>query len=110
MILHDYEEGVGTLQHMSRYMRASYSSFFGSDQFVMEFSTKTLKQFYLNMPQSFMGLPGRGESRIESSQHAAIVRKAACSNSTQAGEFGSWGCEHCSYLSWQRNPAQQLII
>jgi len=68
---------------LGQYMRASYSSLFGSDQFVMEFSTKTLKQFYLNMPQSFMGLPGRGESRIESSQHAAIVRKAACSNSTQ---------------------------
>ena len=76
----------------------------------MEFSTKTLKQFYLNMPQSFMGLPGRGESRIESSQHAAIVRKAACSNSTQAGEFWSWGFEDCSYLSWQRNPAPQLMI
>ena len=27
-----------------RYMRASYSSFVGKDQFVMEFGEKTLKQ------------------------------------------------------------------
>ena len=66
-------------------MRASYSSLFGSDQFVMEFSNKTLKQFYMNMPQNFMGLPNRGESRTESQQHAAIVRKATCSTTNQAG-------------------------
>lgn len=68
---------------LGQYMRASYSSLFGSDQFVMEFSNKTLKQFYMNMPQNFMGLPNRGESRTESQEHAAIVRKATCSTTNQ---------------------------
>ena len=65
-------------------MRASYSSLFGQDQFVLEFADKTLKhlgpraqepqltcrclqprQFYLGMPQQFMGMPNRGLSRTE---------------------------------------------
>lgn len=77
--------GVLHCQDLPRYMRASYSSLFGSDQFVMEFSKKNLKQFYSHMPQNFMGVPGRGDTRAEGTQYAAIVRKATCSNTSQAG-------------------------
>ncbi|OLP80555.1 putative phosphatidylinositol 4-phosphate 5-kinase MSS4 [Symbiodinium microadriaticum] len=68
---------------LGQYMRASYSSLFGQDQFVLEFSDKTLKQFYLGMPQHFMGLPNRGVSRTEGLENTAIVRKATCSTNSQ---------------------------
>lgn len=68
---------------LGQYMRASYSSLFGQDQFVLEFGDKTLKQFYLGMPQHFMGLPNRGVSRTEGLENTAIVRKATCSTNSQ---------------------------
>ena len=53
-------------------------------------------RFYLQMPQDFMGL--RGESRVESREHAAIVRKASCSNGSQAERWEDIG--RCAKLTF----------
>ncbi|CAJ1373530.1 unnamed protein product [Effrenium voratum] len=87
---HDGEHG-GALQFrlgddtlfLGQYMRASYSSLFGSDQFVVEFSGKTLNQFYAGMPQDFMGVPGRGTSRAMGLLHSALVRQARASANSE---------------------------
>ncbi|CAJ1363176.1 unnamed protein product, partial [Effrenium voratum] len=87
---HDGEHG-GALQFrlgddtlfLGQYMRASYSSLFGSDQFVVEFSGKTLNQFYAGMPQEFMGVAGRGTSRAMGLLHSALVRQARASANSE---------------------------
>jgi len=80
------------------YMRASYSPLFGMDQFVLEFpgdGARALEKFYIGMPQSFMGVAGRGENCACGSAYVACVRRVNCGITTDVEVLlRHAGCAH----------------